>query len=138
MAADELTIIRIKAFLQLLESTVTAALPLITIASGIQERLQRLYEISKSTDANVSDEFLREYRAIGDASPRIEPANAAFRNALEILEVDPTTDFGLAVSVSATVLANFVVKNAILSDRTPEEVWQEYVLRESDIDGFFS
>lgn len=134
---DEVDVTRIKDFLHVLEAAVTAALPLIVVASSVQDRMKRLSEMTNGMeDASARDAFLREYREIGTSAPEIERANTAFRHALDVLDLDLASDYGMSVSIAATMISAFVVKNAHLSGRSPEEVWQEYILRESDIDWF--
>jgi hypothetical protein len=129
MAVDAATLERIKAVKEALEAAVTAALPLADSDVTFREQMGILEQSARSDDP-APLEYLAGFKQLGDMSAVRDEADKDFKYALTVLGVDPNSDYGLSVILSASQTANLVVALARVLGISPEEVWQGYLFRD--------
>jgi hypothetical protein len=129
MAVDAATLERIKMVKQALEAAVTAALPLADSDVTFRDQMDVLEKAAREGDVNPVD-YLDRYKKLGETSSVRDLADKDFKYALTVLGVDPNSDYGLSVILSASQTANLVVALARVLGISPEEVWQGYLFRD--------
>lgn len=129
MAVDAATLERIKMVKQALEAAVTAALPLADSDVSFRDQMDVLEKAAREGDVNPVD-YLDRYKKLGETSSVRDIADKDFKYALTVLGVDPNSDYGLSVILSASQTANLVVALARVLGVAPEEVWQGYLFRD--------
>lgn len=116
---------RIQEIKQVLESAVTAALPLSAHDAEFREQMD---ELSKATDMASSTDYFEGYKDLGTIAKQRSKSDEDFKYALSALGVDPNSDYGLSVMIAAAQTSNLVVIVSRLLGCTPEEVWHNYLL----------
>jgi hypothetical protein len=128
---QQATASRILDIKRMLESAVTAALPLSAHDAEFRERMA---ELEKSVDMTSPTDYFEGYQDLGMIAKQRSKSDEDFKYALTVLGVDPNSDYGLSVMIAAAQTSNLVVIVSRLLGCTPEEVWHNYLLEHDSPD----
>lgn len=122
---DQALATRVREIKRLLESAVTAALPLSARDAEFREQMAQL---ERSASAVSPADYFVGFQDLGSIATQRTKADEDFKYALTVLGVEPNSDYGLSVMIAAAQASNLVVIVARLLNCTPEEVWHNYIL----------